>query len=220
MLLGELREQVLYYSRKMTSEALARARQGNVSALDHTSGLIAVTPSAAEYATMTAADITVIDRNGQVIEGRWLPTSEYPMHTLLYRRRPDIGAVMHCHPPFTSIFATTYETIPLLLAETASGVGHPIKVAAYASPGTAELGEVCLESLGNGSAVVMGGHGLLVVGPDLASAYSSAISVEDNARIVVYTRSIGATPRVISDAEAEALHCNWLAKYRPTAYSK
>lgn len=219
MLLAELREQVLYYSIKMTQENLARARQGNVSALDRATGLIAVTPSAAEYASMTAADIVVIDQDGNIVEGSWLPTSEYPMHTLFYRRRPDVGAVMHCHPPFTSIFATTYETIPLVLAETASGVGHAIKVALYESPGTAELGETCLNTMGNGTAVVMGGHGLLVVGPDLPSAYSSAVSVEDNAFIVVHSRSMGAQPRVISDEEATVLHAKWLAKYRRTAYS-
>ena len=220
MLLAELREQVLYYSRKMTQENLARARQGNVSALDRATGLVAVTPSAAEYADMTAADIVVIDQEGNIVEGRWLPTSEHPMHTLFYRRRPDIGAVLHCHPPFTSIFAATHETIPLVLAETASGVGHSIKVAPYESPGTVELGEACLETMGGGTAVVMGGHGLLTVGPDLPSAYSSAVSVEDNAFIVVYSRCMGAQPHIISDAEAAVLHARWLAKYRPTAYSK
>ncbi|NTW01958.1 MAG: hypothetical protein HGA19_11825 [Oscillochloris sp.] len=60
MLLAELRQQVLDTARKLMTDQLVHGSQGNVSAIDRTRGLIAITPSASDYATMTAADITVI----------------------------------------------------------------------------------------------------------------------------------------------------------------
>lgn len=214
MLLTELREQVLWYARQMTADKLVSARQGNLSAIDRAQGLVAITPSAAEYATMTAEDVTVIDIDNRTVDGRWKPTSEYQMHTLIYRRRPDVGAVMHCHAPMTSVFATTYETLPLVLLETAGCIGHHIKVAPYAIPGTVELGEACLGTMGDGQAVIMGSHGLLVVGANLPLLYSSAVSVEDNARVMVYARSMGATPRVLDEGEAGQMYREWVAGYR------
>jgi len=215
MLLPELRESVLGYAQQMLTDRLVSAREGNVSALDRESGLLAITPSAVEYTTMKAEDIVVLNRDGEIIEGRYSPTSEYPMHTLLYRRRPDIGAVIHSHAPMASVFAATYETMPLVLTESAGTIGHSVKVAPYTSAGSAELGEICLEVMGNdGTAVLMGGHGLLVVGRNLANAYSSTHGVEDNARVLIYARASGATPHIISDDLVGTIREQWLAGYR------
>jgi L-ribulose-5-phosphate 4-epimerase len=215
MLLPELRESVLCYAQQMLNDRLVSAREGNVSALDRESGLLAITPSAVEYTTMTPEDIVVLNKDGETIEGHYAPTSEYPMHTLLYRRRPDIGAVIHSHAPMATVFAATYETMPLVLTESAGTIGHPVKVAPYTSAGSAELGEICLEVMGDdGTAVLMGSHGLLVVGRNLANAYSSTHGVEDNARVVLCARASGATPHVISDDLVGSMHEAWLAGYR------
>ena len=215
MLLPELRESVLCYAQQMLTDRLVSAREGNVSALDRESGLLAITPSAVEYTTMNPEDIVVLNKDGEIIEGHYSPTSEYPMHTLLYRRRPDIGAVIHSHAPMASVFAATYETMPLVLTESAGTIGHSVKVAPYTSAGSAELGEICLEVMGNdGTAVLMGSHGLLVVGRNLANAYSSTHGVEDNARVLIYARASGATPHIISDDLVGTIREQWLAGYR------
>lgn len=220
MLLQELRELVARYTKQMSEDKLVSARQGNLSALDRESGLIAITPSAVDYSTVRAEDIVVISKEDEIIEGRWRPTSESPLHTMFYRSRDDIGAIMHSHAPLTSVYATTYETMPLALVETAACVGHFIEVAPYATPGSIELGEVCLQTIGDGTAVIMGGHGLLVVGPDLPLLYSSAISVEDNARVLIHARAMGATPRIFPDEEARIMHDEWVVGYRPVALSR
>jgi len=141
------------------------------------------------------------------------------MHTLFYRKRDDIGAIMHSHAPLTSVFATTHETVPLALAETAACVGHSVKVAPYATPGSIELGEVCLPAMGDGTAVVMESHGLLVVGPDLPLLYSSAISVEDNARVLIHAWAMGVTPGTSPDEEAVIMHKGGVVGYRPVVVS-
>ena len=214
MMLAELRESVVWYAQRMVTDRLASARQGNVSALDRREGLFAITPSAVEYMTLKPADIAILDLDGRVVDGHLRPTSEYPMHLLIYQRRPDVAAVIHSHAPMTSVFAATYETLPLVLGETAGAVGHAVKVAPHVAPGTQELGEVCLETMGDGLAVIMGSHGLLVVGHDLASAYSSTHAVEDNARVVIFARTMGAHLHIISDDVAKQMHQEWVNSYR------
>ena len=215
MLLPELREAILWYSLRLVADRLVTARQGNISALDREAGLCAITPSAIEPTTMTLEDIVVLDLDGELVEGHYRPTSEYRMHTLIYRRRPDVAAIIHSHAPMASVFAVTHETMPLVLGESAATIGHPVRVAPYASPGSIELGEVCLEAMGEGgTAVIMAHHGLLVVGPDLPSAYSSTVAVEDNARVLIHARTIGATPHEVPEEVTRELHQYWLKGYR------
>ena len=217
MLLAELRQQVFAYAKQMASDGLAHGSQGNVSALDRASGLVAITPSAADYATMTPDDIVVIDREGAVIEGRWKPTIETPLHTLFYRRRDDVGAVMHCHAPYASGFAAAMRPIPLVLAEAAACIGHTVPVAPFMPSGTAAFAELMLDTIGQGSAAVMGQHGLVVCGLDLRRAYATTVAVEDTARAHIFACQIGAEPAPLPDDICAELHRWWLGSYRRVA---
>ncbi len=217
MLLAELRQQVFAYAKQMASDSLAHGAQGNISALDQESGLIAVTPSAADYATMTADDIVVIDRAGTIIEGRWKPTIETPLHTLFYQRRADVGAVIHCHAPYVSGFAAALQPVPVVLLETACAAGSTIPCAPTMPSGTAEFAALMLDTIGSHQAAVMGQHGLVVCGQNLKRAYATAIAVEDSARAYLLARQLGSEPPPLDPHLCEELHQWWLTSYRPTA---
>lgn len=217
MLLPELRQQVLDCARQMAADGLAHGAQGNISALDREGGLIAITPSAADYATMTAADIVIVDADGAVIEGRWKPTVETPLHTLFYRRRADVGAVVHCHAPYVSGFAAALRPVPVVLAETACCVGRAIPCAPLAPSGTAAFAALMLDTIGAGNAAVMGQHGLLVCGTNLRRAYGTAVAVEDSARAYILARQIGAEPTPLAPELCDELHHWWTTSYRQTA---
>ncbi|NTU80695.1 MAG: class II aldolase/adducin family protein [Chloroflexales bacterium] len=217
MLLAELRQQVLETARKLMVDQLVHGSQGNVSAIDRERGLIAITPSASDYTTMTADDITVIDQHEQIIEGRWRPSIETPLHTLFYQRRPDVGAVIHCHAPYASGFAAALRPIPLVLSEGAACIGHEVPVAPFLPSGTAEFAQVVLETIGQGSAAVLGQHGIVACGVDPRRAYSTIVAVEDNARATIFARLLGVEAPPIPDKVAQSLHQWWLDRYRRTA---
>lgn len=217
MRLPELRAQVFAYARQMASDGLAHGAQGNVSAIDHDSGLIAVTPSAADYATMTPEDIVIIDPEGAIVEGRWKPTVETPLHTLFYRRRPDVGAVIHCHAPHVSGFAAATRPVPIVLIEAACAAGRDVPCAPMVRSGTAEFAELMLDVIGERTAAVMGQHGLVVCGQDLKRAYATAVAVEDSARAYLFARQLGGEPAPIPPELCDELHRWWLTSYRPTA---
>ncbi len=216
MLLKELREEVLEKSVQMINDGLAFGAGGNISALDSESGLIAITPSAIEYTKMKTTDIVVIDKNGKVVDGKWKPTSESPMHTIFYREREDVGAVVHTHAPQASVFAIINEPVPMVVAEAALCIGEPVKVAPYRRPGTDELARIVLKTMAGGVAVLLAQHGMLSVGSNLREAYSSTIATEMSARLAIMARSIGAAPIHLDPDEVKELRQIYLRHYHPT----
>ena len=211
-----LRAQVLETAQQMVRDGLAYGSGGNISAKDPDTGLIAITPSAIEYSHMTAEDVVVIDEFGKTIEGKWKPTSETPMHTIFYREREDVGAVVHTHAPYVSVFAISGERIPMVVTESALCIGAPVEVAPYARPGTEELAQIVLNTMGAGVSIIMAQHGMLAVGPDLHAAYGTTIATEVSAKLTIMARSAGMQPFTLDLAEVKELRQIYLMHYHPT----
>ncbi len=215
MLLQSLREQVYETAKQMVVDNLAYGAQGNVSAVDRESGLVAITPTAIPYAKMKVEDIVVIDLEGNLVDTRWRPTSETPMHLIFYQKRADVGAVVHTHAPYATLFGVIHEPIPVLLTEAATCLGAPVPVAPYCRPGTPELAQTVLEKMGAGVAVLLAQHGLLSVGTDLGQAYDTAMAAETSARLMIMIRSMNAKANPLPDGEVEFMRDLYLTKYKP-----
>jgi L-ribulose-5-phosphate 4-epimerase len=213
MLLPELRAEVARYARKMYDSQLVRASQGNISARDPASGLICIKPSGIDYELITAEDIVVIDEYGKVVEGKWSPSTETPLHTLILRRRHDIHCVMHTHSVYASAFSVVHKPVPVILAESASCLGGEVPVTPYKRSGSEEFAELVAEVLGAGSAVLWGNHGAMVVGTNPSHAFSIAHALEDSARIYTIARQLG-DPITLPSEEVQQLHELWLEHYR------
>jgi ribulose-5-phosphate 4-epimerase/fuculose-1-phosphate aldolase len=212
MLLPELRAEVARYARKMSASGLVRATQGNLSARDQASEFICLTPSGADYDTLTAEDIVVVDEWGTVLEGRWKPTVEAPLHTLILSRRHDIHCVMHTHSPYATAFGVVYQPVPMVLAESALCLGREVPVAPYQQSGTPEFAELIATTLGDGSAVIWGNHGAMVVGTTLALTFATAHALEDSAQVYTIARQLG-TPVLLPDAAIAQLRAFWVEQY-------
>lgn len=212
MLLPELRAEVARYARKMYESQLVQATQGNLSARDPQSRLICITPSGADYQLLSAEDIVVVDEYGTVVEGKWHPSVETPLHTLVLHRRSDIHCVMHTHSPYASAFGVIYQPIPMVLAESALCLGGEVPIAPYRMSGTPEFAELVADTLGDRSAVIWGNHGVMVVGVNLALTYSIAHALEDSAKVYAIARQLG-TPVTLPPDEIEKLHAFWQNNY-------
>lgn len=217
MLLEELRAQVLETARRMVADGVAHGAQGNVSALDRSADLLAITPSAIPYDQMDVQDVVVVDRDGKVAEGSWKPTSEMPLHLAFYRARPDVGAVVHSHAPYATTFALIDAPLPAVLIESAICIGGAVPVAPYCRPGTDQVGTVAVDVMGDGAAVLLAHHGLVAVGANLEQAYDTTLAVETTARLVIMARSMNAEPVSIDPQEVSAMREAYLRHYRRTA---
>jgi L-fuculose-phosphate aldolase len=179
-------------------------------------GLI-VTPSRVDYRSLTPDDMVVVDLDGSVIEGRRIPSSETSVHRLIYRSRPDIGAVLHTHSLYAAAASTLHQTIPVIIEEQSQVIGGEIACTRYVPAGQHEaLGEEVARALGSSNAVLLANHGVVACGRDVAEALFTAKIAERVAQMYLLARAAG-TPVVIPPQYVESERHRWLYKYGTTA---
>lgn len=202
MLLADQRSKVVAACHRLLAAGLLRGTSGNLSIRDRSTGSIAVTPTGVAYDSLTPADIAVLDADGHRLDGELAPTSETALHLAVYAARPDVGAVVHTHSMFATVFAVLGEPVPpvhYLLAR----AGGEVPVAPYARYGTAELATHCVDTLAAHSAVLLANHGLIAVGTDLAGAVAVAEDVEYVAELAYRARGLG-EPRLLDAGQLAA----------------
>jgi L-ribulose-5-phosphate 4-epimerase len=200
--LEALRGQVVKALRALELAGLVHGTSGNVSARDPGSGLVAVSPTSMPYATMGAADVSVVDREGRLVEGG-VPSVELPMHLAILAGRPEVGAIVHTHSPYATALGLVVDEIPVVLAETAAAAGGPVPVVPYAPTGERAMGEAVL-SAGDGWAAIVRNHGPVCLGRDLREALRCAFAVEEAARAFALARPFG-EPAPLPAGELERL---------------
>ena len=122
------------------------------------------------------------------------------MHLEVYRRRPDVQAVVHAHPPIATGFAVA--GMPLdraVLAEVVTTLGS-VPIAEYATPSTKELPEAVRKYVQAHDGMLLANHGALTLGKDLFSAYYKMETIEHFAKISLVARLLGGE-RVLSREE-------------------
>ena len=87
---------------------------GNVSGIDRESGLVVIKPSGVPYEGMTAEDMVVVDLEGNVVEGKWKPSSDTATHLELYKAFPACGGIVHTHSRWATNFAQAGMDIPAM----------------------------------------------------------------------------------------------------------
>jgi L-ribulose-5-phosphate 4-epimerase len=196
----DLRESVYATTMRLAEAGLIRLSAGNISAQD-AQGNIAITPAGMSYSSMRPSDITIIDFDGQVLDGRLKPSSETPMHAAIYRNVPNVGAVVHTHSVHALGFAASGAEIPVVSLEVLL-IGGPVPVAPYACPGTAEAGRIASEVFASRPALralLLRNHGALAIGADLEHAFQAAVNCETGAQICLAARQTGREPRSLSE---------------------
>jgi L-ribulose-5-phosphate 4-epimerase len=205
-----IRAQVIAHCRRLAAQGLMPATSGNLSArVAGEPGLIAVTPTATPYDLLEPDDVALVADGGEVVDGRRAPTTELPLHLVLYARRPEVGAVVHTHSPAASVMAVMGWTLPPILTGLAGAVGGDVRVAAYARPGTHEVGAAAADALADRGACLLRHHGVVAIGRDLAAAATAAWLTENAAQVYLEARATGAQVPELDADEVEWLAAGW-----------
>jgi L-ribulose-5-phosphate 4-epimerase len=191
MLIEKYRELLVEYGCRCLHEGLTSATGGNLSVRDPETGLVAIKPSNMDYDKLTPEDIPVVDINGTMIEGKYKPSSELPMHTIIYRNRPDIFAAIHVHSYFATSFAVANREVPILTQDIAELAIGSIRVAPFQVPGSIELGQSVVESFGDSDVVLMQNHGSMAVATTLKLAFSASCALERACAAYYYALQLG-----------------------------
>jgi ribulose-5-phosphate 4-epimerase/fuculose-1-phosphate aldolase len=172
-------------------------------------------PREAGLAFTTAEDIRRVGPDGRSDYTGWTAPNELPIHTEILRRRPDMTAVVHAHPPAVVDFSLLDRPLqPIYGAYDISGA----QLAARGVPqwpraaliNTPDLAAAMADALGDAPVLLLRGHGLVSTagGPAetaVAQAVLQAFAVDTLARHTLDVLRAGGTPRALDPEDLAAL---------------
>jgi L-fuculose-phosphate aldolase len=198
LLLSDARDAVVRTCHELLSAGLVVGTSGNVSA--RVGDLVAVSPTGVDYRELTAGLVGVHRLDGTPVEGELLPTSELPLHLAIYAAT-GAGAIVHTHPVAATALSSIAEELPAVHYQVAM-FGGPVRVAPYATYGTAGLAANVVTALDGRTACLMANHGAVVTATDLDTALAGSRYLEWLCE--VYLRAIAAgSPRILPAAEID-----------------
>ncbi len=195
----EYREKVLYGAKKIFEGKLVEFGEGNVSIRVKKKDEMFITPSQNDYSTLKLEEIVHTQFDGIKLSKGRPASSEFRMHTSIYRARPKAKCVIHTHSVYASMLAAVKQKIPVLLEEMIFFLGGEIEIADYTPAGTQVIGDVALKAMGDKNAILLANHGVIVCGKDMKSAVKNAKLVEKLAKIYWGATQIGKVQTVEPD---------------------
>ncbi len=186
----ELKEQICEIGRRIYNRGFAAANDGNIS-VRVSDNVVLCTPTMICKGFMTPDDICAVDMEGNQIAGKRKRTSEILLHLTIMKHRPDVKAVVHCHPPHVTAFSVAGEPIPqCVLPEVEIFMGE-IPIAPYATPGTEEFANTVLPFLKGTNTIVLKNHGTVSFDKSLEEAYWKTEILDAYCRILLLARQLG-----------------------------
>lgn len=179
------------------------ANDGNLSMKVEPDRLL-VTPSGVSKGRLTPDMLLVTDLEGNVLEGNRHPSSETKMHLAVYRGRPDVGAVVHAHPPVSTAFAVCRRGMETpYLSELVTGLGAVPCTPSFAMLSTDQVPRSVEPYLADHCAVLLANHGALTWGEDLWEAFDRMETVEHTAKILLNAQLLGDPVALTQEETAE-----------------
>lgn len=217
-----VRQHIAEVAREIYARKLSGATDGNLS-VRLGKDRFATTPSGVHKGRLTAADIVIVDSSGSVVgkpplgrDGKPLkPSSEIGLHLVSYARRPDVGAVIHAHPPMAIAYTLSGGLLSeTLVSEVVFAVGQ-IATAPYTTPTTRQVPDVLADYVACYDCVILPRHGSVTVGADLDTALARLDALEHTANIYCMVKLMGGAP-AIARPEVDKLFS--LARPTPPEY--
>jgi L-fuculose-phosphate aldolase len=191
--LQQARVEVVEYGKRMLREGLVKGTSGNISV--RVGDEVAISPGSMPYEEIEPDDVSIVDLDGNHLSGG-RPSSETPLHTLVYRET-DAAAVVHTHSIYATTLACTVDELPAVHYMIHTFGGDSIAVSDYERFGSDELAAAVHAALGDRRGVLLRNHGAVVHGPTLTRAYDLAVLLEWLSELY-WRSSIFGEPRILS----------------------
>jgi L-ribulose-5-phosphate 4-epimerase len=225
-MLEALKEQVCEANLLLPKHGLVTFTWGNVSGFDRERGLVVIKPSGLSYEVMKPEDMVVLDMAGNLVEGKWKPSSDTPTHLRLYAAFPGCGGIVHTHSRWATVFAQAGRAIPALGTTHADDFHGPIPCtrllteAEIAGEYEAETGNVIIETFRDLDpmavpAALVQSHGPFAWGRDAMEAVHNAVVLEEVAFMAWHTLALSPDK---AEMQKSLLDRHYLRKHGPGAY--
>ena len=225
-MLEDLKQQVCRANLELVRYGLVTLTWGNVSGLSPDGRFMVIKPSGISYDRMAPEAMSVVDLDGNVVEGKLRPSSDMPTHVRLYRAFQGIGGITHTHSPKATAFAQARMEIPCLGTTHADHFFGPVPVTRPLTADEVEqayeanTGEVIVERFRDINplempGVLVAGHGPFSWGKDAWDSVKNAVALESVADMVLTTRLLRSDAPELEDY---VLNKHYQRKHGPKAY--
>ena len=204
-----LSEEIAYFMCRLYKCGLTTTSGGNISA--RCDDKVLITPSATDKGRMAADQIGMLDMDCNIVGKEFKPTIESQMHLEIYKRCPDVQAVVHAHPVYASAFAASKRPISTKYLAEALVVLGEIVYAPYACQGTKELAQIIGDAAEKADCIVMQNHGIIALGKNLLQAFDRLEVMENAAKTTFICQGPLTTDSIeLSDEQAQELRDKFL----------
>jgi len=201
---ADVRHQLIEVVNELYAARLITSTGGNVSVRSEAPGEIWITPSQLFKGDIRSEILVRIGMDGRALdESARSPSSEAAMHAAVLRAKPEAQAVIHCHAPKATILVDA--GLPFVPISTEAAFFSNIGRIPFVMPGTRELADAVVEAMGDGWAVLMQNHGLIVAGRSLRRAADAAEIIEQTAELILGCHAVGREPPKLPDETVEML---------------
>ena len=186
--IGELKKELVHYSRRCYERNMISATGGNISIRVPGEDKMLIKASGSAFSDMTEDDIVLSDFEGNVLEGDKQISKEWRFHSGIYKEREEINSVVHIHPPYATAVANTMDHLPLVTNH-AKVYLKDVPTIGIASSGSEELGDNAVIPFKNSDriAILMEEHGIISANVNIRKAFFLAEMLEDTAKIYLFS---------------------------------
>jgi len=199
----KIKQEICDIGKRLYNKGFAAANDGNIS-YRISDNEVLCTPTLMTKGFMQPDDLCVVDMEGKQISGRRKRTSEVMLHLAIMKERPEIKAVVHCHPPHATAFGVAREPVPqCVLPEVEIFLGD-VPITRYAIPGSKEFAETVLPFVHKANVIILANHGTVSFDKTVEKAYWWTEILDAYCRILMLARGLGQV-NYFTEPEARAL---------------
>jgi L-fuculose-phosphate aldolase len=186
----KIRKELVEIGRRIAADRFVIGPGGNISA--RLGGVVYMKASGVSFEDAKETDYVGVElSSGKLVDGRARPTSEVQMHLSCYRARPDINAVIHTHPPYSTAYGMLGKDLMPMTPDFVAFIRTSVPSVPYIVPTGMELALAVSGKIRKHNGVLMMNHGILTVGSNLKEAYYRGLLVEESAKTVVFSKLLG-----------------------------
>jgi len=198
------KQEICEIGRRIYAKDFAAANDGNIS-YRISENEVLVTPTMHNKGFLKPDDICTVNMQGEQIAGRKKRSSEALLHLEIFRQRPELKSIVHCHPPHATAFAIAREPIPqCVLPEVEIFIGD-VPIARYETPGAQSFADTIIPFVDKSNIIVLANHGTVSYDMTVERAYWWTEVLDAYCRMLLLSKQLGGPKYFSEDKERELL---------------
>jgi L-fuculose-phosphate aldolase len=200
----QVKQDIVEIGRRIYNKGFAAANDGNISVRVGENEVLC-TPTMHSKGFLKVDDICTVDMTGKQTAGRKKRSSEALLHLEIYKQRPEIKSVVHCHPPHATAFAVAREPIPqCVLPEVEVFLGD-VPITRYETPGGQDFADTIRPFVDRTNVIILANHGTVSFGENVERAYWWTEILDAYCRILILAKQLGRVNYLSEDKSRELL---------------